>query len=194
MKIKTLTMVIIVLILTASLVACSEKSNYQLEFIFDTSGSYIGFESLPSEYTMVTAEKDGLVIFTPGAVGISVNEKIWNKFVKRTRWGKDSDIRLARFNDESDYPYIVDIFYREGAYYLFDNTADSFEKQPYKYLLTLKGQFGMPLRESGVVVLSDDNTLTFDVIMKTMLSSDMNYKQSISDYKLIMYMLGDYIN
>jgi len=177
--------VIIVLILTAGLVTCSEKSNYQLEFTFDASGSYIGFESLPSEYTMESAKKDGLIIFS--VFGVIENERIWEKFIKNAGLGKDSSIRMAYFTDESDYPYILDLFYREGAYYLFDSGADSLEKQPYKYLLTLRGQFGMPLRESGVVILSDDNSFTFDIVMKTMHSSDVNF----SDYRLIMYLLDD---
>ncbi len=187
MKMKTPTMVIIVLILTAGLMSCSEKSNSQLEFIFDDSGSYLGFESLPSEYTMESAEKDGLIIFS--VFGVIENERIWDKFVKNAGLGKDSDVRMAYFSDESDYPYIIDLFYREGAYYLFDSSADSLQKQPYKFLLTLEGQFGIPLRDSGVVILSDDNSLTFDVVMKSMLSSDMNFIESISNYRFIMYLL-----
>lgn len=185
MKIKILTMVIIVIILTAGLVACSKNSNLQLEFTFDESGSYIGFESLPSEYTRESAEEDGLVIYS--VFGVGTNEKVWNNFVRNAKAGKDSSVRMAYFSDESDYPYILDLLYREGSYYLFDSSANSLEKQPYKYLLTLKGQDGIPLRDSGVIVLSNDNSLTFDLVMETMYSSELN----LYDFCIIMLMADD---
>ena len=184
---KFLIIILISVFSIVLLVACTENSNSQIEFTFDASGSYTGFENLPREYTIDDAEKDGCVVKQSGSLEIVANEKQWDKFVKTADRGKASDIRMVYFPDDSDYPYITDIFYRDGAYYLFDSTADFFAKQPYKYLLILKGQFGNPLRDSGVVILSDDNSLAFDTVMKTMYSSDMNYINSISDYRLIMF-------
>jgi len=184
---KRLSIVLAIFIFIGIFTACKENVGVRPEFSFDASGSYSGFETLPREYTIEAAEKDGCVVRQSGSLGIVANEKQWDKFVKTASMGKDSVVRLVFFTDDSDYPYITDIFYKDGAYYLFDSTADSFKKQPYKYLLILEGQFGNPLRDSGVVILSDDNSLTFDTVMKTMLSSDMNYINSISDYRLVMF-------
>jgi hypothetical protein len=69
---------------------------------------------------------------------------------------------------------------------LFDSSAVNQKKQRYSYMLELEGQFGMPIKDSGVVVLTDDNALTFDKVMKAMFSSDLNYINSISQYKIVM--------
>lgn len=89
--------------------------------------------------------------------------------------------------EDANSPYFTDLLFNNGYYYLFDSSSDNQEKQPFLYLLTLEGRFGIPLRDSGVVVLTNDNTLTFDAVMKTMYSSSTDYIQSVSPYKLVMF-------
>ncbi|MCD6322027.1 MAG: hypothetical protein J7L77_03265, partial [Clostridiales bacterium] len=166
-------LIIIVLALAcfvSLLVACSGNSNAQLDFSFDTNGSYTGFDNLPDTYSEKEAENDGCLI--RHGIEIESNQKVWDAFVKTADKGKEASVRMAYFSDDIDYPYIIDIFYTDGYYYHFDHSADSNKKQPYKYLLTLEGKFGSPVRDSGIIILTDDNALTFDTVMKSMYSSD----------------------
>lgn len=91
------------------------------------------------------------------------------------------------FKESTDNPYYLDLFYIDGYYYAFDSSAENHEKNPYKYLLKLEGQFGNPIRDTGIILLTDDPTMTFDMVIRSALSSDINYIKSIPPYKLIMF-------
>ena len=182
---KKLNILLVLLCSFAFLFACSGNNNLQPEFSFDINSSYTGFDNLPASYTEKEAENDGCLIRY--GIKITENQEVWDDFVKAANRGNNISIRMAYFSDDTDYPYIIDVFYIDGYYYLFENTADSNLKQPYKYLLSLEGKFGSPVRDSGVIILTDDDSLTFDIVMKTMYSSDMNYINSISEYQLIMF-------
>lgn len=169
------------------LIACSSNKSYEtIEFSFDSNGSYEGFTALPVNYTIENAEKDGC--FVTQDIDVIANNDVWDYFMETASRGNNTGIRMVRFfTEDSNSPYFNDLFFNEGYYYLFDSSSENQEKEPFLYLLTLKGKFGIPLQDSGVVVLTDDNTLTFDDIMKAMLSSDFDYMQSISPYKLVMF-------
>ena len=169
------------------LTACSaNESNETIEFSFDTSGNYTGFINLPANYTIEDAEKDEC--FVTQDLDVMANNDVWDNFIKTASRGNNASIRTVRFyTEDSKGPYFIDLFFNEGYYYLFDSSSENQEKQPFLHLLTLEGKFGMPLRDSGVVILTDDKTLTFDGVMKSMLSSDFDYTQSVSPYKLVMF-------
>lgn len=154
-----------------------------LSFSFDNNGNYTGFADLPSSYTIEDAMRDGYY----GIQGLEVvaNKNVWDSFVEASLNKRNSSMRMVSFH--TDNIYFKDLFYRDGYYYCFDSSAESHEKKPYLYLLTLEGQFGNPLKDSAVIIMTDDNTLTFEKIMQSVLSSDINYIKSISPYKLIMF-------
>ena len=157
------------------LVGCGKLAeDDKINFSFDENGNYTGFSDLPSNYTVEDAKSDGY--FTSMGVEIVANKGLWDRFAEKSHNNNDASIRMVKFYEESDgSPYFKDLFYRDEYYYLFDSSAESHEKQPYRYLLTLEGQFGSPLKDSGVIVLTNDNTLTFDMVMQSALSSDINY-------------------
>nr|WP_312578010.1 hypothetical protein [Sedimentibacter sp.] len=156
-----------------------------LNFSFDESGNYIGFSDLTSNYTTEGAKADGY--FTTKDLEIIANKNVWDSFVETSLSNKNSSIRMIKFYSEgADSTYFLDLFYMDGYYYLFDSSAKNKEKYPYKYLLTLEGRFGNPQRDSSITLLTDDNTLTFDMVMRSVFSSNMDYIKSIPPYKLIM--------
>lgn len=183
----------VVLFLTVSFIvevitACSVKSDKaKIVFSFDTNGNYTGFSSLPTDYTIEEAEKEGY--FVKEGMEVIANNEVWDSFIEQAAHGNDVGIRMATFyiEEETSGPFFCDLFFNEGYYYLFDGSSDNLEKQPFLYLLTLEGKFGIPLRDSGVVVLTDDSTLTFPVVMKSMYSSSMDFIQSVSTYRLVMF-------
>ncbi|MEC0092329.1 hypothetical protein [Paenibacillus macquariensis] len=129
------------------------------------------------------ATKDGYCVKQDSEV-IANNEE-WINFVETATKGNNTGIRMVSFSTEdTNSPYFSDLFFNDGYYYLFDSSSDKQEKQPFLFLLTLEGQFGNPSKDSGVVILTNDNTLTFDVVMKSVLSSNFDYKKS---YRLVVF-------
>lgn len=180
--------VLILLLLCVILIfGCNKEvnSNSLLSFSFDDSGNYTGFSNLPSNYTIEDAKVDGY--YAKVDLKVVANENVWDSFVETSLSKKNTSIRIVSFHTKNtNSPFYKDLFYRDGYYYCFDSSAEDQEKHPYQYLLTLEGQFGNPLKDSIIIILTDDNTLTFDSVIKSALSSDINYWKSISPYKLIM--------
>lgn len=155
-----------------------------LTFSFDDNGMYTGFSSLPENYTLEDAEKDKYYVMEN--FEIKANADLWDDFVEGAKSGNDSAIRIVKFyTDDETGPYFIDVFFNQGKYYLFDSSAENQEKQPFKYLLNLTGEFGSPKTNSKVVVLTDNNTLTFKQVMMAMLSSVMPAEESIGQFKII---------
>lgn len=169
------------------LTGCSaENSNATIEFLFDTNGNYTGFTNLPTKYTVEDAERDGY--FVKQGLEVIANNDVWDNYIETATQGNNIGIRMVSFyTEDTNGPHFNDLFFNDGYYYLFDSSSENQEKQPFLYLLTLEGRFGNPMKDSGVVVLTNDNTLTFNDVMKSMLSSNMYYIQSVSSYKLVMF-------
>lgn len=185
---KVILLILVFVCILILIIGCSktEDKDKSLDFSFDKNGNYVGFSDLPSDYTIDKAKDDGYFV-TENSEAIA-NQNVWDDFVETSLHKKNASIRIIKFYTEStDSPYFLDLFYRDGYYYPFDSSADNLEKQSYSYLLTLKGQIGRPLKDSSVIVLTNDDTLTFDKIMKAPLSSSISYKESISQFKIIMY-------
>ncbi len=180
-------MLIMLLLCTLLVFGCKKavSSNDLLNFSFDDSGNYTGFSDLPTNYTIEDAKADGHYV-TQG-LEVVANKDVWDGFIETSISKKNTSIRkVSFFTENADSPFFEDLFYKDGYYYCFDSSAEDLMKHPYQYLLTLEGQFGKPLRDSVVIILTDDNTLTFDNIMQSAISSDINFKKSISPFKLIM--------
>jgi len=171
------------------LVGCIEtkKDDAKPDFTFDESGQYTGFKALPADYTIEDATKDGYLVSKN--LNIIANEALWTNFVETSSKGKNTNIRMVKFftTESSLHPFYTDVFYEDGFYYSFDSSAPVQEKEPYKYLLTLDGNTGNPLRNSGLIVLSNDQKLTFDQIMRAMISSNMSVIESTPKHQILMF-------
>lgn len=195
MKLKNLVLPVILCITAVLTVGCSNRSdssdtqNVSI-FKFDSDGNYTGFSDvLAARTTMESAEKSGYVV--KENLDISANEDKWNKFVSDSSSGQNAYVRIASFYDDygedEEGPYFQDIYYQDEKFYLFDSTAESNPESPYKHMLILEGKAGNPVIDSGVIVLTDDETLTFDEVTRSMLSSSMEYIQSVSPFRLVMF-------
>ncbi|MEA1974169.1 MAG: hypothetical protein U9N10_01280 [Bacillota bacterium] len=184
---KIIVLFFIVACIVGLLTACSAKnSNETIEFSFDANGNYTGFINLPTKYTVEDAEKDGY--FLKQGLEVIANNDVWDNYIETASQGNNIGIRMVGFyTEDSNSPYFYDLFFNDGYYYLFDSSSENQEKQPFLYLLTLEGKFGNPLKDSGVVVLTNDNTLTFNDVVKSIISSNLDYIQSVSPYKLVMF-------
>ena len=161
-------------------------SFYAPAFSFDSGGNYTGFGGLPTSCTQEAAKKNGYAVMRDSK--FAANEKAWMDFVKASSAKKNAAVRIAEFyTEEKKGPFFLDVFYRDGSYYLCDSDARTFEKHPFKYLLTLTGKSGIPKRGSKAVVLTDDAKLTFDEVWKYFISSDTRVTDQISPFKLIMF-------
>lgn len=185
---KVIAFILIFVCIVVLIFGCSKanSSDTSLHFSFDKNGNYEGFSDLPLNYTIKDAKDDGY--FVTQNLEFIANEKVWDNFVEASLRRENTGVRCIKFYTETtESPYFLDLFYEDGYYYLFDSTSENQQKQPYLYLLTLEGKFGNPLKDSGVIVLTDDDTLTFEKVMSAMLSSSTVYIKSVSPFKLVMF-------
>lgn len=163
----------------------TQINNLTLNFSFDKNGNYLGFSDLPSDYTFEKAKKDGF--FARENFDIFANENVWNNFVQASLKKENTCIRMVQiYTKDTKAVYFHDIYYIDGYYYIFDSSAESNKKEPFSYLLTLEGKIGDPLRDSSAVILTNNNTLTFEKFMKAMFSSNRVVIKSIGPYEIIM--------
>ena len=164
----------------------SKNDDASLDFSFDKNGNYTGFSDLQSDYTIDAAKNDGYFVTQDSEV--IANKHEWDNFVDASLRRENTGIRMVNFYTENiDSPYFLDLFYDDGYYYLFDSSAENQQKQPYSYLLTLEGQFGNPLKASGIIVMTNDDALNFGKVMSVMLSSNMDYIKSVSPFRIVMF-------
>lgn len=175
--------------LAGILTGCSADDEAQpkaLSMSLNQQGEYTGFDRLPEGLTMEKAGMDGYVVLHNAKV--AAGQEVWDQFAESAASGRNAGIRMAHYyDDEAQSPFYSDLLYQEGQYYLFDNTAETQEPEPFSYLLTLAGKTGIPLRDSGVVVLTNDSTLSFDKITAALLSSSTEVINSVSEYKLVRF-------
>ena len=179
--------IFIMIFVLGFLPACQSGSgNEQPAFLLDVNGNYTGFLNFPVAYTVEDAEKDGL--FITRGIEVIAGDKILGNFIKTAERNKDTGIRIANFyTEDTKSPYFRDLFFNDGYYYMFDSSSDNQEGQPFDYLLTLEGLYGNPVKDRKIIVLTNDSTLTFDILMKAMTSSNSEVIQSIMPYKLIIF-------
>jgi len=185
---KVIALILIFVCIAVLIISCNKTkdSDNSLNFSFDENGNYAGFSDLPLSYTIKDAKDDGYYVTQNSEV--IANNDVWDNFVETSLRRENTGIRMIKFYTEStESPFFLDLFYVDGYYYLFDSSAENQEKQPYLYLLTLDGKFGNPLKDSSVIVLTNDDTLTFDTLMRVMLSSNMDSIISVSPFRIVMY-------
>lgn len=175
------------LIASLALIAACGSQTGIVSFVLDKDGNYTGFSSLPEDESARSLEKAGYVVRQ--GIETVANEDVWQDFTDSPAQGEDAGVRIASFYEDGvEGPYCTDLFYHGGYYYLFDSTAKGQKCEPFEFMLTLKGQFGNPQRESGVIVLTNDDTLTFEAVMGAMLSSSLEYIQSVPAHRLVMFL------
>jgi len=154
---------------------------------FDKTEDYKGFSDLPKNYTIEEAEDDGY--FVTKDLSFVANKDLWDNFVKASSLKKNTSIRMVSFfTEDKKSPYFKDLFYQDGYYYLFDSSAETEknqEKEPFLHLLTLVQYPKEPLKGLSIIVLTNDNTLTFKKFNEAMYSSNSEVSRSILPYKLV---------
>lgn len=163
--------------------SCSSASDNNLTYSFDSMENYTGFVNIPEDYTVEQAEKDGCYIRLNA--NDSANELVWSKFIEDSSKGVDSSIRIMSIYDE-DTLY-SDLYYRDGSYQLFDSSSEDMKVEKFKYLLDLQGRMSNAVRNSHFVVLTDDEELTFENVIRRMISSSMDVINSISSYRIVFF-------
>lgn len=185
---KGIALILVFVCVAVLIFSCNKtkSGDNSLVFSFDKNENYTGFSNLPKNYTLEDAKEDGY--YVTQNLEVIANKSVWDHFVETSLRRENTHIRIVRFYTErAESPYFLDLYYEDGYYYLFDSSAENQKKQPYLHLLVLEGKFGSPLKDSGVTVLTNDDTLTFDTVMKAMLSSNMGYIKSVPPFKLVMF-------
>ena len=160
------------------------RTSSTVALTLDMRGNYTGFTELPKDCTMKEAEAAGYLVLHNNV--LAAGQEVWDHFMDTAVQGGDAGIRMAQFfDDEADSPYYIDLFSQNGTYYLFDNTAEIRKKQPFSYLLNLTGQIGIPLKDATFIVLTNDSSLTFADVWKSMISSDTAVINSIAPHRIV---------
>lgn len=186
---KKLLFFLLIFIITI-FIGCNSKENIlSLEFTFEND-QYIGFKNISENYTMDDAKQDNCVVLTFNE--FIENEKVWESFVKSSSKNINVAVRLAIYysDDNQQKPYFKDIFYRDGNYYIFTLDDQHLSKVPFKYLLTLTGEDGIPSRESEFTVLTNNNSLTHKELLASFYSSGGLSNQ---DYNIVFMTTEDII-
>jgi hypothetical protein len=119
-------------------------------------------------------------------IEVAYNIDRLHQFVDDSLEGEYSRVRLVSFYD-SEGPYFRDVLFNEDGYSLFYYNEESFNEEPYEHLLVLDGYWGSPSRYSREIVLSDNPELTFDEVNKALVSSDMNYIESVGRHTVVIF-------
>ena len=158
MKGRALFILLVVLLLTG----CVRRP---VSFALDETGAYTGFEHVEEGYSRKAAKLYGWVIVEDLAV--SENVKVWQRFLEQAAAGKDVGVRIAEFFGEE--MYLMDIFCHDGRYRAFFSDGFDQNDEPFPMLLTLTGETNG--QQAYAVVFTGDDSLTYDMVMRTFYSS-----------------------
>jgi len=156
------------------------------KFSFDKNGNYVGFSDLPLKYTIENAKADGCFVTQNSEV--IVNQDVWNNFIEASLRKENANIRMVQFYTENkESPFFTDLFYNDGYYYLFDSSAVNLKKEPFLYLLTLECKIKNPFKNTSVIVLTNDSTLTYEKVEMRLISSYTDYMKSVPPFRIVMF-------
>lgn len=153
----------------------------EIAFELDENGEYKGFDKIDTNITEEKAIKDGYFVRSENKT--AGGEQKWEEFIKDAKDGQDANVRLVQIFD--DHAYYKDLFFQDGQYYMFASDEEEQEDVSYKYLLQLEGTFPNSDELASYTVLTNDEELTFDDIVTSMISSDLNEINDISEYKIV---------
>jgi len=172
-----------VILFFIALIGCKDVEK---RVFFDESDQYIGFNDADYGLTVKECIKSGFFV----RIGLNEikNRKVLEEFIKDSSKGKDSYIRMAYFDvDNNDKLYYKDLIYTEEGYSIFSDEHKLFNKDPYKHLLVLDYNSGIPSEEKQMVVLADNNTITYKKIMSIMLSSLHDPTNRVNRYDIATF-------
>lgn len=139
-------------------------------------------EKIPEEYKAEDAVEDGHVVIVHGTMASDPSR--FQEFIEETGKGVKKDLTLVQYTIEGD-PILTRVNF-DGAVYrgMEDSTRDKFGEQGYRefefrYLKLLEDQ------GRRLVILADDDTVTFDKYMRGMQGSHMG--DDIPNYLLCSY-------
>ena len=160
MRGKALTVLLAVLILTG----CVRRP---VSFSLNETGSYTGFDRVEEGYTRQAARLYGWVVLED--LTVAENGKVWQRFLQKAADGKEAGVRIAEFFGEE--MYLMDVFFHDGQYRAFFSDGYDFLDEPFPFLLTLTGEANG--QSAYAVVLSGDDSLTYEQVMHKFFSSQL---------------------
>lgn len=151
----------------------------------DADGYYSGFADLPEQCTQEQAAKRGYYVRLDSQD--VQNRPAWDDFVSTAGRGENAYLRIANFYQDGEGPYFQDIYYQNGSYYYFDSSAQAQKPTAFSYLLTLKGEDGIPKQKVAAAVLTSDRSLTFDDVKRFFYSSSREDTEDIPAFQLLLF-------
>jgi len=175
--------ILVLMIVFIILVFCSTSDDYDL---FDSNQIYSGFSNADYDLSIDDCEKQGFVILE--GFEITKNRVLLDSFIEESAAEKNSYIRIASFNDESsEVAFYSDLVFDSDGYSFFYDDQKDMTKNPYKYLKILEGSWGIPLQEYKMIVICDRESITFDEVNQSMVSSSTVVINKIGRFKIIIY-------
>ncbi len=173
--------ILLVLLAVLLLAGCIRRP---VSFALDENGAYTGFARLEEGYTRPAARLYGWVIVEDLAV--TENADVWRRFLTQAAEGREAAVRIAEFFGEE--MYLMDVFFHEGQYRVF--FSDGFDQldEPFSYLLTLTGKTNS--RNAYAVVLSGDESLTYEQVMHRFYSSQLE-EPDIPAHRVLFLGIGE---
>ena len=182
---KRIIAIILILVLAAGMVSCTEAEDVNKIPAYDGEGNYLGFSDITEGYTAEDAAEDGCLVIDningKNEHGATVIEESnlygyehWERFIERAEGGEDAFLRVAHFID--GVGYYKDIYYFDGKYILFNNNELGIYKEcEYKYLRYLEGNAGVGENQKKhfFYVLTDSLELTYYDVSRTIFASNM---------------------
>jgi len=131
-------------------------------------------------------ESDGYYVKKDG--DIVANSDLWGEFTKAALLGKNTSIRIIDYyTDWEAKAYYSDLFFQDGHYYLFKNDSDNQRKESYLHLLILERKIKNEIKDR-IIVLTDDSTLTYSEVWKSIISSNLTYVKSHPKFEIAMFL------
>lgn len=173
-KVKIL--ICLMIICTFALVACSNNNLSDLK-------------TLTNNYSLEQAKVDGCLVMEDGDV--TSGKRVFDDFLEKTSQDKDAKIRVVEYytldkssiseeiyeKEKDNYPvmFITDVVYENGEFktYSYANNDEELFEKTYKYMI--KDEFSANpeaiFTTSTYYLLVNDKSITYDEIMKSLLSS-----------------------
>ena len=160
----------------------------------DSSGEYLGFSDVPDliYYSVEDAKEDGCFVIYHTEV--LENYNVWENFVNKSIKKENSYIRIVYPSlDKNSAESVLDLYYLDGHYYLFDFNAQDKNSELYSHLLILSANSDNPNIGQRFIVLSNDKSLTFETLKNKIYSSKAEFSDSIEsakakkNYRIIMW-------
>lgn len=162
------------------LCSCGKKISHENP-VYGKDGEYLGFSDLPENYTAKAAVKDGCLVIDNEILRGGLDE--WEEFRQKAENGKKAFLRVAYFLNYA--AYYQDFYYQDGKYTLFSNDEYGIRKEgSFQYLRALSAGENSPRKEATQYVLTDSLELTFDDVIHSFYTSEMDDVTTIPFYWL----------